>query len=88
MKTIAAISSRLFSAPKQPAWRFRDECGGVTFWIRRNKRSLVRCGRCGRRRWRKNSVVQVYYDGLYYWCADQDMCLKAWEIGRRKEPKP
>jgi len=66
----------IHTAPMQPATRFVIHVreNGRRIWCRCSPRSLHRCSRCGRRRWAKNLLVQVFYDGIYHYCRNRDGC--------------
>jgi hypothetical protein len=60
----------IFRAPDQPATKFKTEFGV----IRNAPRSLAFCVNCHKRRWVKNMRVQVYYDGIRYFCSPGHGC--------------
>ena len=67
----------LFRARKQPATRFRDIYhSGRGPLVRNPPNRLFLCRKCYKQRPAKNLIVQVYYDGIYYWCARRKGCKK------------
>ena len=58
----------------QPATRFKDRNGFAEMWFRFKPRHLCMTRCCHRPRWAKYLRVQVYYDGLYFWCSDGHGC--------------
>lgn len=64
----------LYAANPQPATRFRDSIGNRPFWRRNPPGRQIFADCCGRQRPAKNLVVQVYFDGLKYFCADGKGC--------------
>jgi len=71
------MNVHLYRAPSQPAHRFVVDVGEGRHWFRYPKRSLVRCQNCHKLRWAQNCVVQVYYDGAYYFCRPGKGCKGA-----------
>lgn len=65
----------IYRAASQPATRFLVDFGDdLRHWFTYRKRSLVWCMCCKRKRWAANAVVQVYYDGNYYFCRKGHGC--------------
>ena len=64
----------IYTTQDQPATRFVDRLGGRAIWTRFKPRRLIWCGECLRRHWAKYMVVQVYYDGVRFWCAPGHGC--------------
>jgi len=67
----------IFTTKFQPAMRYTvNVCldPDDSFVVKNPPRRLFWCFRCGRRRWAQNMVVQVYYDGCYFWCRDTAAC--------------
>jgi len=60
----------VYTAPLQPATDFVDHTFDKPLRIRLKKRTLRHCYGCGRRRRAENLKVQVFYDGIRYWCKD------------------
>jgi hypothetical protein len=60
----------IFRAPGQKATRFKTEFGV----IKSAPRALRWCFNCDKRRWAKHLTVQVYYDGVYYFCSPGHGC--------------
>jgi hypothetical protein len=62
----------IFTSGHQPATNFYDEnpTTGKRFRIRLRPYALRHCYGCDRRRRVENLTVQVFYDGLRYWCKD------------------
>lgn len=74
----------IYTESRQPATCWTDSHSGKDRVIRlpANRLLYVRC--CGRRRPAKNCVVQVYYDGLYIWCAAGKGCKDPRVIAARE----
>ena len=64
-------NAHIHTAHSQPATEFQDEAGGI---VRNHPRHLLWCNACAKRRWAKYMVVQVFYDGLRFWCAPGHGC--------------
>lgn len=80
----------IYRARSQPLTRYTDDVGERRFTVRTNPRKQFECGNCWRKRWAKNLVIQVYYDGVYIWCAEPCEPIKYKEkraIWRREERK-
>jgi len=58
----------IYSAPMQPATNFLDHTFDKPQRIRLKNGTLRHCYGCGRRRRAVNLKVQVFYDGIRYWC--------------------
>lgn len=66
----------IYSARLQPATKYIDDVTEHMFVFKNNPRRQMICHKCLRRRWAKNLVVQVYYDGTYVWCKDKENCKR------------
>lgn len=65
------MTLHVYKARAQPATRYRVSLGATRGIVVRHKpRTPIRCFTCRKRRWAANLVVNVYYDGVYYFCAD------------------
>ena len=58
----------------QPATRFKDRNWPSEMWFRFKPRHLCMTRCCRRLRWAKYLRIQVYCDGLYFWCSDGHGC--------------
>lgn len=70
------MSGHLFTAKLQPATFIVDHSDDPPMVFQNPPRSLVRCGKCNRRRWAEHAQAQAYYDGIRYWCAPGHGCKK------------
>ena len=68
------------TAPMQKATRYKVAILDRVLTIRAKPLALRWCFRCGKRHRAKNMVVQAFYDGSYFYCADKAKCKK----GKRK----
>jgi hypothetical protein len=68
------MNVHVFRAPNQPATRYFIAFGSHRSWVRIQRRALVHCLKCSRRRWAQNCVVQVYYDSVRYFCRPGKGC--------------
>jgi len=68
------MSVHIYTADLQPATDFVDRCGSIIMRFHTEPRSLLRTDCCRKWRWAKYVRVQVYYDGLKWWCADGHGC--------------
>lgn len=72
--------THLYTAKHQPATRYRvffDTNKRGKRWIITHKpRAHGWCRKCRRGRWYANLTVQVYYDGLRFWCRKGKGCAK------------
>lgn len=59
----------IYTAPLQPLTMFVDPFIGPPA-VTCSARRLYYCHECGRRRWAKNLVIQVFYDGSRIYCAE------------------
>ena len=67
----------LYTAKSQPAVNFINETvEGDPMRFTFPSRRLFCCQRCGRPRWAKNLSVQVFYDGVRFFCTDKTKCKK------------
>ena len=76
-KTAAAVF-HLYNAPHQPATGFwdSDPVTGKRFRLRLSPHARRRCCGCDRLRQARNLTVQVFYDGLYFWCRKGLRCWR------------
>lgn len=70
------MSLHLYTAPHQPATRYRVAVEDGYRWIRRSPRSLVFACCCLRRRRAGSCTVQVYYDGETTRCRPGKGCKR------------
>lgn len=70
------MTLHLYTAPHQPATRYRVAVGNGYRWVRRSPRSLVFAYCCERARRAGNCTVQVYYDGENAWCRPGKGCKR------------
>ena len=69
------MTVHIYSAPLQPATRFWDRClPGHPILITYPPHRLLRCGKCGKRRWAAHCVAQVFYDEVRFWCKQGKGC--------------
>jgi hypothetical protein len=62
----------IFRANCQPLTSYAIEIGERSpLRLRNHPRKQFECDQCWRKRWAKNLVIQVYYDGVYIWCAER-----------------
>ena len=61
-------SIHIYSAGMQPAENFVDRTGDRPMRFKCSPLALRRCNGCGKVRRCKNLQVQVFYDGIRYWC--------------------
>lgn len=71
----------VFTTCAQPATEFVDSNIDPPLVIKSKPRSLVRCYRCGARRYASNALVRVYYDCVQYFCCE---CPKKKSKKRRR----
>ena len=64
----------IYTAKKQPATDYLDQCGEVEFRGGWKPEEMIRAQCCWKKRQAKNCVVQCFYDGLYVWCAEGHGC--------------
>lgn len=78
----------VYVAKFQPATRYVVQLFVDADHVCRNPaRRLFRCRRCLRLRWACNMKVQVYYDGVYFWCEDDRACKAHKKAQGRKRYK-
>jgi hypothetical protein len=70
----AKVSGHIFAVASQPATRFVDRNGPKPMWFRIKPRSHRWAHCCRKPRWAKFLRVQVYYDGVYFWCSPGRGC--------------
>ena len=70
------MNLHIYTAPMQPATRFKDDVGERAFWIRNPGNRLRYAYCCGKYRPAKNLLVQVYYDAIDYWCKPGKGCKR------------
>ena len=77
----------IYTAKKQPATDYLDQCGEVEFRGGWKPEEMIRAQCCWKKRPAKNCVVQCFYDGLYVWCAEGYGCKHPQAIAtkRRRE---
>jgi hypothetical protein len=68
------VSLHIYTTHCQPATRYEDHNIDPPHTFTHPGNSLVWCHCCEKRRPAKNAVVQVYYDGMYFWCAPGKGC--------------
>jgi hypothetical protein len=71
------VALHIYTAKRQPATRYHVAFDADNdIWIRNKRRTLMRCFRCKKLHWAGNMFVQVYYDGVYQFCADGKGCAR------------
>jgi len=60
----------VYVSPRQPLTKYVDHNFPKPMKFRTNPRKKFSCDACGRRRWAKNLVIQVYYDMSRISCAE------------------
>ena len=76
----------IFRAAHEPATRFDlGAPGGRRHIVRYGAHRLVPARCCHAFRWAKNCTVQVYYDGISFWCRDGKGCKTEFWKRVRKE---
>lgn len=66
----------IYTARLQPATNFVDNNFDPPRRIKWSEWDLARCWNCQKLHRLKNMVVQVYYDGLRFFCRDKVKCKK------------
>jgi hypothetical protein len=69
MPKITPFAIHIYTAPLQPATRYRVDVGDVKpFWCRVSPFKRGQCFECGRVRQARNLSVQVFYDNIKVFC--------------------
>ncbi len=68
------MTLHIYTQPFQPATRWIDHHFDPPMTFSGSPYRLVWCRCCEVRRQARNCVVQVYYDGVAYWCAEGKGC--------------
>lgn len=81
------MNLHIYTAQLQPATKFTDSCGLLTYHGGWKPNTIVRTQCCGEQRRVKNCEVQVYYEGINVWCAEGKGCKdpKVIAAKRRRE---
>jgi hypothetical protein len=62
------MTIHIYTAEHQPATDFWDSNIDPPIHVRHDPRMQIECRSCGRIRYARNMVVQVYYDDIRYFC--------------------
>jgi hypothetical protein len=76
--------THIYTAVSQPATDYVDRCGPVEFRGGFLPDDHIAVGCCGRTRLARDVVVQCYYDGPRFWCAEGKGCKSADEIEAKR----
>lgn len=68
------MTIHVYTAGLQPATHFTDSTFDPPVSDGYRARELIHARCCGKRRRAENLVVQCYYDGRNFWCADGKGC--------------